>query len=401
VYGQRTPAGFGKHRMVVGDIGRYRIWPLDPGGTTTFVDRGRFDAPGVHYDPFDSTRPDDTPTVRTLPNRDGTGAGTDPPNRAVVVGTTADPGTFVAEPFTVRDDDPRTIPGNDPLGFRPSAVGHVPVSARVLQIVSSYFSFTRPGDHRVTTANNVDFTDRSVDAFDAERQTLFFDITVADVEVTVAGRTVDGTNPGTSDLVTLVPFQRAAVTVTPNTSRAYQLAVADPQGPVRVEGATNLIGSSVGTGVPVEVSRHYPVTNGAFGSGGLAFAGMHLSRELHIPVRRFTVDVVDTVALRSTADPNAAEVTTLAIGAEAFLLVPAPIVTAPTVTTIAGVAPPAGFASPVSRVDAPAAAAFLGSAGSAFRISFAAGSPTGEVVLTVVVGAGAATADLTTTFTLT
>ncbi len=339
--------------------------------------------------------------MRTLPNRDDTGAGTDPPNRDVVVGTTADPGTFVAEPFTVRDDDPRTIPGTDPLGFSTSALGQVPVSARVLQIVSSYFSFTGPGDHRVTTANNVAFTDRSVDAFDAERQTLFFDITVADVEVTVAGRTVDGTNPGTSDLVTLVPFQRAAVTVTPNTSRAYQLTVADPQGPVRVDGATDLIGSSVGTAVPVEVSRHYPVTNGAFGSGGLAFAGMHLSRELHIPVRRFTVDVVDTVALRATADPNAAEVTTLAIGAEAFLLVPAPIVTAPTVTTIAGVAPPAGFANPVSRVDAPAAAAFLGSAGSAFRISFAAGSPTGEVVLTVVVGTGATTTDLTTTFTLT
>ena len=110
VYGQRTPDGFGKHRMVVGDIGRYRFWPLDPGGTTTFVEPGRFDAPGVHYDPFDPTRPDRTPTVRTLPNRDDSGAGTDPPNRAVVVRTAADPGTFVAEPFTVRDDDPRTIP---------------------------------------------------------------------------------------------------------------------------------------------------------------------------------------------------------------------------------------------------------------------------------------------------
>jgi len=318
------------------------------------------------------------------------------------VGAAGDPGTFVAEDFTVRDSDPRLIPGGDTLGFSSSDLGHVPVSARVLQMVSSYFAFTRPGEHRVTTSNDIDDAQSSVDAFEAERQTLFLDISVSDVTVTIAGQTVDATTPGTSDRVTLVPFQRAAVAVAPNTSRTYRLTVPDPEGPIaRVDAGTTVVGVAAGTAVPVEVSRFYQVTNGAYGSGGLAFAGMHLSRELHVPVRRFTVDVVDTLPLRSAPDLGASEITSLAVGADGFLLVPAPITSPPTITTIAGAPPTAGVGTPVARVDAPAAAALVGSAGSAFRIRFPAGSPTGEVVLTVVVGVGTTTANLTSTFTLT
>jgi hypothetical protein len=128
---------------------------------------------------------------------------------------------------------------------------------------------------------------------------------------------------------------------------------------------------------------------------------MHLSREQHIPVRRFSVEVIATAPLRDAATLTAATLTTLAIGATGFVLVPAPITTPPIVTSIAGNPPASGAPNPVAREAAPTLAAFLGSSGAAFRIQFPAGSPTGQVILTVRVGTGTSTADLTCTFDLT
>ncbi|MGH9136457.1 MAG: hypothetical protein ACRD0G_05330 [Acidimicrobiales bacterium] len=393
--GQRTGDGFARARMEVGDVARYRYWPN--GRTLSFVNRGQLDAPGVNY----------TTQLRTMPNRVDTGAGTNPPNVNVEVGPTADPGTFVAAPFTVRDTDPRVIPPApgaavaDPLGFRTADLGQVPVSARTQRMQSTYVAFTRAGNHRMTTVNNIESAanaQRAVDADDAERQTLFIDVGADDVTVTVAGQAV-----AHGDTVTMVPLQRAAVTVTPNTSRTYRTSVVRPAGPVlQIDGSGRLAAAGVGAGEAVEVSRFYaPDGSGNYGPGGLAFAGMHLSRELHIPVRRFAVDVVATLPLRDAADPAAAELTSLAVGADGFILVPAPITVPPRVTSIAGNPPAAGDPNPVEQFASPAAAALLGTAGAAFRVRFPAGSTTGDVVITVTVGDGTATADLTTTFTLT
>lgn len=400
VLGQREDNGFARHRMVVGDIVRYRYWPGDR--HRSFVVRGRLERPGIHYNVSD---------LRALPNRDPVGDGSGGPDWPVSVGSAPEPGTFVAEPFTVRDTDPRVVPPADPglatadpLGFRPSQLGSVPVGARVQRMASGYVAFTRPGEHRLTTVNVAGVTE-AVDASNRERQRLFFDVTADDVTVTAAGLVVDLTDPGNSDHITMVPFQRAEVTVGPNGSRTYRLTVPDPaQGAVRTEDTLHLVGtrSSAGVRIPVEVSRLYVVTDGRYGPGGLAFAGMHLSRDVHIPVRHFTVEVVETLPLRRTHDRAAAGVTSLARGDEAFLLVPAPIVRTPTVTSIAGTPPAAGAPSPVTRVDAEGATAtFLGTTGAAFRVRFPADSPTGELVITVVVGTAGRTAELTTRVALT
>lgn len=405
LYGQVTDDGWATKRMVVGDVARYRYWPLDRHRRS--VARGVLDSPsspGVVPGNYDSQ-------LRTMPNRDLAGGGTAAPNLAVEVGSTAAPGTFVAEPFIVRAADPRAIPSADVLGFETSVLGSVPVGARTEKTFSSYVAFTRPGTHRVTTVNGIGGAGEAVDAFDVGQfdvfhggQTLFYDVTVADVSTTVGGATVDASNPGTSDRVVIVPFQQAPVVVGPNTARVYRVTVPDPAGATLRADGTTLVGrgSSGGTTVPVEVSRLYEVgADGSYGPGGLSFAGMHLSRPLHLPVRRFDVEVVDTLPIRSTADPAAAAIASLARGTRAFLLVPAPIVRPPSVVSIGGAAPAAGDPDPVSRADAPDAAAFLGTAGAAFAIEFPPGAATGAVVLSVRVGVGGDTADLTCTFQLT
>ncbi len=416
LFGERTDDGYARYRMVVGDIARYRLWSVFRG--QSYVERSRLDAPGVHLDNVRDAAGNlvvNNELIRTMPDRTGGGA-VNAPNGGFVAGAAAgEPGRAVAEAFTVRDDDPRLVargvptaatpplPPTDPIGFRPSDLGRVPERPRTERMISAYVSFTRPGDHRVTTVDDAIFDD-SLDAFNEEAQELFFDVTATDVTVTVAGQTVDDTTPGTSDVVTLIPFQRAQVVVTPNGARTYRLALTDPNGPaVGTDGLARLLGVGASPdSVEVEVSRFHAAVAGAYASGGLAFAGMHLSRDVHIPVRRFSARVVDTLPLRAGALPTSAVVTTLAHGDEGFVLVPAPIDRVPQVTTIGGVAPPTGDPSPVSRAAvADSAAQFLGVSGSTFRIQFPAAAPTGEVVITVRVGDGTASTDLTARFTLT
>ncbi|GAA2152660.1 hypothetical protein FHX52_0806 [Humibacillus xanthopallidus] len=407
VYGQREPDGWGRHKMVVGDVARYRYWPLDRNATLVQGPRvsGMTSGPGR----LDATSlPGDAPAnlasqLRTLPNLDTGGTDAGPPNGNARVGG-SDPGTYVAEPFTVRDVDPRVVPGNDRLGFETSLLGCVPVGSRVQRMLSAYVAFTRLGSHRLTTDNRIDGADLALEAFTlgkqnvfAGGQTLFYDITVTDVTMTVAGEAVT-----TGKRVTMVPFQRAQVATTPHGSRSYSLAVPDPAGSVlRVEGTDRLVARSLTAPVPVEVSRVYTCTSGSYPPGGLALAGMHLSRDVHIPVRRFTVEVVPTLPLRATADAAAAAIASLARDADGFVLVPAPIVTPLAVTSVGGASPVAGAPDPVSSFEAPDAATFLGVGGVAFRVRFTTGSPIGLVVMTVRVGTGGASEELTCTFNLT
>ncbi len=109
---------------------------------------------------------------------------------------------------------------------------------------------------------------------------------------------------------------------------------------------------------------------------------------------------MDTLPPRDAASLDGATITTLARGDTAFLLVPAQIDSVPSLTSIAGAAPPAGMASPISLVNAPDAAAFLGSAGTAFAVTFPPTSPTGDALTTLSVGDGSTTATLTSTVTV-
>ncbi|GEK21071.1 hypothetical protein [Cellulomonas xylanilytica] len=383
---------YAQARTTVGDVLRYRFTPGDR--SRTFVVRGRLDAPGVHF----------ARNLRVMPTRASSGAATAPNGDTRVDPATPDPGTFVASPLSDRAADPRALATNgaataDVLGFRASALGEVPVGARLQRNESIYASFTRPGAHRVTTINGIQSGQDSVEADAAELQTLWFDLVVDDVTVTVAGRAVDDSAPGTSDLVTLVPFQVVDVVVAPGIPRTYRVAVLDPAGAVTVTGARVSALAQTTAPVPVEVSRHYAVTAGSY-TGGLAFAGMHLARELDVPVRRLAVEVVATLPVRDAPRPDAGVVTTLAPGAEAFVLVPAPVVSPPVVTSVNGVPPAPTAPDPVTRVDAPDAAVFLGTGGAAFRVSFPAGTPAGPVTMAVTVGTPGASAVLTIAFTL-
>ena len=127
-----------------------------------------------------------------------------------------------------------------------------------------------------------------------------------------------------------------------------------------------------------------------------------MSREVDIPVRRFFVEVVDTLELRSAPQPTAAAVTNLEIESEAFLLVLAPIVRPPRLISINGSPPAAETPNPVTRMVDPGeeTAAFLGVWGTGFRVSFPTGSEKGVHVITVDVGTSAASIPLTCSFTL-
>ena len=375
----------------VGDVVRYRYWPEWSG--TTYVGTGRLDAPGVHQ----------SRDLRTVPNAAEAG-GTGALNGATVVDPAVpDPGTFVASAFTERDPDPRAVPSSDPLGFTRSALGAVPVGPRVERNQGVYAAFSRPGAHRLTVADaslGPSGATQALEAHAAGKQTLWFDLTVADVTVSAAGRELDASAPGTSDHLVLVPFQSVDVTVVPGAPRVHRVSVLDPTGAVTVAGARLTASGPTTAPVPVEVSRHYAVTDGRYG-GGLAFAGLHLSRELDVPVRALTVEVVTTLPVRDAARPDANEITTLARDTDAFVLVPAPVTVPPVVTGVDGVPPAAGAADPVSRADAPDAAAFLGGAGSAFRLRVPAAEPSGTYSFAVTVGDGASSAILTFQLTVT
>jgi hypothetical protein len=74
----------------------------------------------------------------------------------------------------------------------------------------------------------------------------------------------------------------------------------------------------------VEVSRFFEFDRESqtYSDPALAAYGLHLGGDLHVPVRGFAIEVTDALPLRATADPAAAEVTALAQGAEAFVLIP-------------------------------------------------------------------------------
>lgn len=384
--GEVSGSDFAARSMVVGDVARYRFWPnnrfdsfadpLDLPGTGRRG--GRLDAPGVWL------RRD----LRVMPDRTG-GAASAAPNLTNQATATGDPGRAVAELFTNRDGDPRTLANNggtamDPLGYAVSDLGSIPTSARLQRTLGGYIAFTRAGSHRVTTVNTIEDAGRVADLVGDERQPLYFEVTATDVTVVVAGQTVaDG------DTVVLVPFQRAEVVTTPDTSRVYRLTVADPSGPVVGLDGTRLVGVAAGSGMVVEVSRFYAVTPaGAYGPGGLAGNGLHTSRPVDIAVRRFSADVVTTLALRDAPARTATSLTSLARGTDAFLLVPAAIARAPRVTLIGGTPPAATAVLPaITRVDAPAAElGFVTTAGGVFSVNFPAGAVTGPVELTVNVG---------------
>ena len=225
------------------------------------------------------------------------------------------PGAQVADVFVEKDPaDPLATATPGPNGFRPSPRGSVPVSQRVERCVGTYVAFTRPPAvpaaldpqppvHRVTSADGFPHADTALDAQKEGKQTILFDRAVRDVEVTIAGRPV-----AEGDRVQLVRGRRTTVKVSPGEDRRYALALLQPGGGavVRLRGDLTLMAEGVNSVEPVEVCRVYrydPATR-HYDHPALDAHGVHLPDDVLVPVRRFEVEVVDTVPVLSSPDPR-------------------------------------------------------------------------------------------------
>ncbi len=260
----------------------------------------------------------------------------------------------------------------------------MPTSPVLERTSGIYAAFTLPGSHRITVRNNIVGAADAREAQDTEKvlssekkQRLFFNVTVGDVEVTIAGQPI-----AQGATVTLVQTQRAIVSVTPNADRRYTVALTQPAtSPVlRADGDLALVAQAQNSTAPepVEISRvhRFNATNGSFESSALGQHGLHLPTDVHIPVRRINVEVVNTVPLRNalSADP-ATIVTSRLPGEEAFVLVPAAILVPLRLTSPSGARDPHPLIGAETVTDE--LKPFIGDGG-IFKITFPKDDPPAE-----------------------
>jgi hypothetical protein len=313
---------------VVGDIARY--WNVPLGGfreTDSFIPGGQQDAPGVWQI--------DRPRVMTslAPVAGSTALNADVATDPAVT----DPGNDLPDVFFAKDPtDPTAATAASPPGFTPATRGWIPTSPHLQRSNGLYAAFTRPGLHRITVVDRVDnFTDaagnlvdtarQAREAQDGGRQTLWYDQNVTPVAVTINGQTVDD-----GDTITLVQTQRAAVSVTPNGARRYAVTVPRPRtgAGLRIPDPLLIEAQQANVTEHAEVSRLYrfdPV-NQQYDDPVLQKHGIHLPTDIHIPLRRFAIEVIDTLPVRNALSLEpAANITELGPTQEAFILVPTAI----------------------------------------------------------------------------
>lgn len=399
---QEVDGQFGTYAATVGDLARYWHTPFHGTGPTgnyapiRVTQAGLQDTPGPHLQAL----------IRVVPNATGT-PGAPEPNGTVAPTNPAVAGQFVPDLLVAKNfATPDQAPAAGPTGFNPATSGLIPLTPKLNQSIGTYVGFTQPGTHRLTVADGLVQGQQGREAQRDKVQTLWFDVVVTDVTVTVAGAAVAQQSPPAQ--VTLVLLQQARVTVAPDGARAYALTATRPGGALLAPpSATTLAaGAAVGTDV-VEVSRVYTFTPGAGGAAG-SFAdavlgqhgGMHLGSTFHVPVRTFSVQVVNTLPVRTGPEPTAATTNAAVPGTPAFLLVPVDIQTPPAAAfTYPGGATPGRQdpnLAPTPEAPSATARAFLGPSGQLFRIGFDdPPEEAAQVTFTVVVRSGATTAPLT------
>lgn len=351
--GRLHPDGSGP--KVVGDV--YRYWLTDNGSqrsTGSFVLGNMGDAPGIWLGGTS------TPSIIPLLMPDVTAESGASPGSAGAppapnLGATAGVASGDAIPHTMMVP-PATVPGAPPGlgGFAPQVRGWIPGSATLERTAGMYVAFTRPpvagGKHRVTASDNEGYWLTARHAQDDGSSSVLYGVSPAPVVVTAAGQTIaDG---GT---LTIIPTQRATITVTPDGNRRYALLMQRPTGGtvVHADGDTTVVGGQVAGTEAVEVVRRYArAADGSLGDASLQLHGLHLPGGLDIPVGRFTVTLSTTLSLRASTDPDAATITELRPGDEAFLLIQAAVLV-PTrvdtsVTVGTPVPPPASGSAPAS-----------------------------------------------------
>ena len=364
---------------VVGDVARF--WHFIESRHGTVVVSGSQDAPGVHVDDLVRTMP----SVRRNPALSNAAR----PNEDFDTAPDAQrPGAQVPDALAAKERgrpaDAVSPAGNLPRGFAPLPDAMVPVGARVERCVGAYVGFTRPpggggAAHRVTTRDGIASAADGWEAQQEGKQQLWFDRTVQDVVVTIGGRTV-----AEGDRVTLLRGQEATVTVTPNGARRYAADVLQPgDGPVLRATGLKLQAQAMNGVEPAEIVRVYtydPVAR-RFDHPGMNVHGMHLPRDVRVPVRRFEVEVTDVVPVRSAPDPRTPALAGPARAGDTVYLI-APLVPDAGQFRLSTVTYPAG--APPTTVDpAPAIGTHAASAdvqplvapGVIYRVNFSVNDP--------------------------
>jgi hypothetical protein len=399
----------------VGDIGRFWHFPILDNHWASInedstLQKGQGNSPGTHH----------RTTPRLIPDFVSTAAAPAPPNGAVEAPASTDAhGDALPDVFVVKNStDPRDVTINVPRSFIASARGEIPTEPGIERCTGLYVAFTRPGKHRLTVANSPrdlavplefdlphNYATKAAAAQEAHRwrflppvrlfsdpemQTIRFDVEVKPVTVRAGGREhADGTT------IELVLTQRLPFKVEPDGARRYNLTLLRPkEGEVlRADDATTLRARTRTGREQIELSRvyRYNAASKQFDDRVLNQHGVHLPHDIYIPIRRFTVSVVDTIPFRkqlSLDDADRLPAATPAHPGDAlFLLVPAavlrpPELQKPIVYNPTAVLPPA-FTDVVPQItvpaDLPAAVkAFVAPDGQALKVLFPVDTPPEE-----------------------
>ncbi len=384
---------------VVGDIARYWYFIKDRDGTiSTIIRPARQDAPGVHI-----LQAQD---LRLLPFVTNETGGAAPNNGAEAPPVADEPGMGIPDLFTQKNfADPRDVLTAAPLAlndparsFAANDRGFIPASPALERTCGMYAAFTRPGRHRITVRNGITGAAEGREAQTEGKQSLFFEKNISAVNVVVAGINVAEALPGQPlTKVQLVRTQRATIVVTPNNNRRYAITLMRPANgeALRTEGDAIIVAQTPATAItePVEISRVYrfDAAANAFDAPELNHHGVHLPGDLHIPVRLFEAEVVNTIPFRKPLPEASALANDQALnkvdearpGEEVFALVPAAILSPLRLDSVSYTpAPPPNTLNPTPDIDAETVAnglrAFLGSAGGVFKITFPENDPPEE-----------------------
>ena len=384
----RQDGQFATYTATIGDIARY--WHAMMFFTSAQVPSSQRDAPGVQMNPL----------VHVIANVQN-GAGAQEPNQGAQSSDTAHSARFLPDALFAKNaasPEADAVTAPTPSGFNASDRGLIPTSATLEFTTGIYAAFTRPGTHRITvqdgiTSAQLTRAQRGREAQAAKTQTLWFDVVTADVDVRVAGSPVAQADP--PDAITMIPRQRAAVTVgaAVDPARRYAVTVTTPGRVVRPDNLALVAADDTTETESVEISRIYRFDGTTFDDPVLNAHSMHLATDLHIPVRQFTVRLTTTLTMRQTADPNGVAAPSRQPGETGFVLVPASIAVglARGAVTYAAI-PPAGTVDPTPAITLlatpPALAGFIGD-GAVFQVDFGADDPPEEpatVAFTVSVG---------------
>jgi len=265
--------------------------------------------------------------------------------------------------------------------------GFVPVNQTLERSAGIYVAFTRPpatGNFQITST--VANAANAIDAQNAGEASFFFNRTPADVAVTAAGVVI-----AESATFDMIPHQRAVLAVEPNGARVYRLTVGGQGTLLQAEGRTLTARGLLGTD-DAEVSRfyHFDAATGRFDSG---LAPMHLPADIDVAVRRFQVQVVDTIPLRASADHTAAAVATARSGDSLLLLVPAPLDPGAPAVSFTGTPSLTPTFAPEPVTDNAPLDEFLGDGG-AIRVNLPADQPpetAGALTIALAVGPSGST----------